>query len=199
MKAENGAAQWKDILDATSYTDVEELKARWREIKDKLPDIKKDMEAKKDHGGKKDKSSNSNSNHNSNKSKARDPDREARVAKAREEGLKRQQEAREKREAAAMAGRNKVCLYQPRSVIPTLASLSLSHQTMAYADGFFTDYFDFQEQAKAITRTRREPGEMRVWADSYDKKKWKLLASRHFDMTGQRITPEEARKMMQGK
>lgn len=82
MKAENASAQWKDILAATSYTDLKELKARWSEIKGKLPEFKKEMEGK-DESSK----------------KAKDSDKEAIAAKKREEGLKRKQELKEKKEA----------------------------------------------------------------------------------------------------
>lgn len=39
---------------------------------------------------------------------------------------------------------------------------------------------------------------MKTWAESYDKKKWRFLASKHYDKTGQRISPEQARKMAEG-
>ena len=40
---------------------------------------------------------------------------------------------------------------------------------------------------------------MKSWADGFDKKKWIAVASKHFDKTGERITPEQARKMAEDK
>ncbi|KAJ9495336.1 hypothetical protein H2202_009123 [Exophiala xenobiotica] len=40
---------------------------------------------------------------------------------------------------------------------------------------------------------------VKAWAESYDNKKWLTLASKHYDKTGQRITPEQARQMAEGK
>ncbi|RMZ91347.1 hypothetical protein DV736_g1424, partial [Chaetothyriales sp. CBS 134916] len=39
---------------------------------------------------------------------------------------------------------------------------------------------------------------VKIWADRYDKQKWIVIASKHFDKTGQRITPEQARKLVEG-
>ena len=46
---------------------------------------------------------------------------------------------------------------------------------------------------------KAEPNEVKAWAEGYDKKKWQVMASKHYDKTGQRITPDQARKMAEGK
>ncbi|EXJ77517.1 hypothetical protein A1O3_09744 [Capronia epimyces CBS 606.96] len=165
MKAENAAAQWKDILAATSYTDEGELKGRWRQIKNQLADFKKEMAGKEDgkkeeeeKAEEKDKDKDGNT---SNEEKAKLAEREAKAEKNRQEGLKRQQAAKEKKEAADQAEKNKDDAPQPK--------------------------------------TRGETGELKMWAESYDKKKWRLMASKHYDRTGQRISPEQARKMAEAK
>lgn len=84
MKAENASAQWKDILEATSYTSMDELKARWREIKNQLVDFKKELEGEKE-----------------SEEKAKAPDKEAKAARNHEKGLKKQA-------AAAAADKDKV-------------------------------------------------------------------------------------------
>ena len=40
---------------------------------------------------------------------------------------------------------------------------------------------------------------MKSWANGFDKKKWIAVASKHFDKTGERITPEQARKTAEDK
>ncbi len=40
---------------------------------------------------------------------------------------------------------------------------------------------------------------VKAWAEGYDKKKWQMMASKHFDKTGERITPDQARNMAEGK
>ncbi|EXJ81978.1 hypothetical protein A1O1_08045 [Capronia coronata CBS 617.96] len=152
MKAKDVTTPWKDILAATSYTDESELKARWRQVKDKLPDFKKELEAKSEGKGDEEKDKN-------NKNEAKDPEREAKAAKNREEGLKRQQEKKDK--AAGKAYKNK--------------------------------------KVESKSKTTGETAGVKMWADSYDKKKWRLMASKHYDRTGQRISPEQARKMVEGK
>ena len=47
--------------------------------------------------------------------------------------------------------------------------------------------------------SKAEPNEVKAWAEGYDKKKWLVVASKHYDRTGQRITAEQARKMAEGK
>ncbi|EXJ71348.1 uncharacterized protein A1O5_05155 [Cladophialophora psammophila CBS 110553] len=73
MKSENHQAQWKDILAATtSFKNVGELKARWRQINHRFEAGNKDNS----NGGKKDE----------------DAEREERARRDREEGLKRKAE-----------------------------------------------------------------------------------------------------------
>ncbi|OAL19696.1 hypothetical protein AYO20_11600 [Fonsecaea nubica] len=43
------------------------------------------------------------------------------------------------------------------------------------------------------------PHSLKAWADNYDKKKWQILASKHYDRTGERITAAQARKLAEEK
>lgn len=40
---------------------------------------------------------------------------------------------------------------------------------------------------------------MKAFADGYDRKKWLLAASKHYDKTGERITAAQAKAMADGK
>jgi len=40
---------------------------------------------------------------------------------------------------------------------------------------------------------------VKALADGYDKKKWQMVASKHYDKTGQRITASQAKAMAEGK
>ncbi|RMD43322.1 hypothetical protein DV735_g1873, partial [Chaetothyriales sp. CBS 134920] len=51
---------------------------------------------------------------------------------------------------------------------------------------------------KASAATPSSGSNVKSLADKYDKQKWMVIASRHFDKTGQRITPEQARKLAEG-
>ena len=44
-----------------------------------------------------------------------------------------------------------------------------------------------------------EGNDLRAFADRYDKQKWSAAASRHFDLTGQRISAAKARELAEGK
>ncbi len=74
MKAENHQAQWKDILEQTkTFKDQHQVKARYKELTGHKKEEGKDDSNEGPKGKKKDK----------------DPDRAAKDAKNREEGLKR--------------------------------------------------------------------------------------------------------------
>lgn len=79
MKAENPTRPWSDIIEATGFKDKGEAVARWKEI-----EHKNEEEANKQEQQKKKKP----------KDKDKDPDRAARDAKNREEGLKKKAEAK---------------------------------------------------------------------------------------------------------
>ena len=54
-------------------------------------------------------------------------------------------------------------------------------------------------QDEKVDSTKPSDTTVQTWADRYDKQKWVAIASKHFDKTGQRVTPEQARKMAEGK
>ncbi|KAL2405895.1 hypothetical protein ABEF95_009767 [Exophiala dermatitidis] len=55
-----------------------------------------------------------------------------------------------------------------------------------------------EEKAKEDKRKAgNEFTDIQMWNDSYERRKWKLLASKHYDKTGERISAEQARKMVE--
>jgi hypothetical protein len=52
---------------------------------------------------------------------------------------------------------------------------------------------------KADGKKSQGSGDMKAWADGFDRKKWIAVASKHYDKTGQRISPEMAREMAEEK
>ena len=56
-----------------------------------------------------------------------------------------------------------------------------------------------KHQNEKATESKSNDTAVKAWADRYDKQKWVAMASKHFDKTGQRITPEQARKLAEGK
>lgn len=55
-----------------------------------------------------------------------------------------------------------------------------------------------KNKAKA-EESKGKGNEMKAWADSFDKQKWIAVASKHFDKTGERLTPEAAKAKAEGK
>ncbi|KIW91151.1 uncharacterized protein Z519_08046 [Cladophialophora bantiana CBS 173.52] len=160
MKSENHQAQWKDILAVTtSFKNVGELKARWRQINHRLEAGNKD-------------------NFNGSKKKDRDAEREERTRRDREEGLKRKAE----REAArARKGEEEKKAEEQRE------------------DGTRSDKKDDDNKSATwdgnAKKSSPSPNSLKAWADNYDKKKWQIMASKHYDKTGERITASQARKL----
>jgi len=60
----------------------------------------------------------------------------------------------------------------------------------------FSSQDDKTEEKKKKKKTE---GDMRAFADQYDKNKWVTVASKHFDLTGQRITAARAKEVAEGK
>ena len=80
LKAENPTRPWSDIIEATGFKDKSKAVARWKEIEHKKGEEASKPEQQQQSTKKKD--------------KQKDPDREARDAKNREEGLRKKAEAK---------------------------------------------------------------------------------------------------------
>lgn len=57
----------------------------------------------------------------------------------------------------------------------------------------------FKDKESKAKTSKAEPTDLKTWANDYDKKKWQMIASKHYDKTGERITPAHARKVAEGK
>ncbi|KIX04774.1 uncharacterized protein Z518_05644 [Rhinocladiella mackenziei CBS 650.93] len=176
MKAENGSAQWQDILGETSYKSGGELRARWGQIKHRLDDFKKETYKTGTNDDKKNKSN------NEGKKKENDTDKEAKARKKHEKELK-QPEAREKKEEENAKTEDD--------------GKANEKKEDAKPDNEDEKSKDKKSDGKASTFTA-EQNDLKSWAEGYDKKKWHIVASKHYDKTGQRITPVQARKMVEG-
>ncbi|KIX94905.1 uncharacterized protein Z520_09215 [Fonsecaea multimorphosa CBS 102226] len=160
MKGENQQAQWKDILaETTNFKHVGELKARWKHISHRL-------EAESKHESKEGR-------------KDKDPDREERIKRHREEGLRRKAE-REAARAKRQEEENNA--EEPKAEYSTKSDKNDNDSKWAKSD------------SKA-RKPSSSPHSLKEWADEYDKKKWHMLAAKHYDKTGERITADRARRL----
>ncbi|KIW13063.1 hypothetical protein PV08_08250 [Exophiala spinifera] len=158
MKTKNQHAQWTDIVEQLKeIKSVGEAKARYKEI---TKDRKDDENAGSD-------------NQTKGKGKEKNPDKAAKDAKNKAEGLKTQIDAQSKKEAA-----------------------KAGEQANA-SDNATNDKTMNCQQQKGATSVC-EPNIYRILADKYDSKKWLDVASRHYDKTGERISPEMARQRAEG-
>ncbi|OAP60979.1 hypothetical protein AYL99_05983 [Fonsecaea erecta] len=120
-----------------------------------------------------------NRNHIDEDKKDKDVERKERIKRYREEGLKRKAE----REAAQARKEEE-------------EKKKVEEQT---DDSTKSDEKHNNNKPTTPNGNAQKPGSsphsLKEWADTYDKKKWQIMASKHYDKTGERITPAQARKL----
>jgi hypothetical protein len=119
MKGENVGVPWAEILTKTSYKSVQDLKERWKEINPERHGKKEDGVGDAAKGG---------------KNKDQDPDKDAKNARNREEGLRRQAESKAKKDTggddnddADKAAKKKV-----ENNFPNIGARELTHNYLAW-------------------------------------------------------------------
>ncbi|OQV01319.1 hypothetical protein CLAIMM_06700 [Cladophialophora immunda] len=125
---------------------------------------------------------NNNSGENKKDKKDKDSAREEKAKRDREEGLRRKAE----REAAKAKKEEEGKKAEEQTEDSTKSDNKDDASKSPKSDG----------KARKLSSS---PHSLKAWADNYDKKKWQTLASKHYDRTGERITPAQARRLAEEK
>ena len=165
MKGPNENKSWQMILDA-----MEDIK-NMGELKQRWNEIKHHQD-----DGKKDDT-------NEGKKKGKGKDKTAKT----EEWIRQQKEEGQKRKAAEKAAEK-----GEEVKVHTHKTIRLRFDG---ANGKQDDDDKKSTKSGKAKKPSSTPNPLKKWADEYDKNKGQVLASRHFDRTGVRITAKEALRM----
>lgn len=172
----NSNMSWKQILATLSdkHTSETQMKARWKEIEGKAVGGAAAGGVEGSGGG--------------DFAKAKkEEERKAKAEKAKAEGLAKQAAA----EAGKGGGQPKKGILNvggsPPLITPEVLSCGLALQIQQLTPR--------PRQTSTTKSATSQEKRLKDVAAKYDKDKWLAVASRHFDHTGQRISPEMAREM----
>jgi hypothetical protein len=191
IKAEDPNCAWQKVLDATnSWTNKDVAKERFDEIKHRLDDFKRGKVGGGDDNKKEDNYKNNNANEGKkrNKNKNNDQNQNENQNQGKDQNKPSDEEIAKKRAEKQAKNNGSVAEDNKEDKKSDSKVSSLFPFNRAGAD-------HLQSDMKSTSSRKDSTNTLKAWAAEYDKNKGQMLASKHFDQTGIRITAREAMKL----
>ena len=166
---------WNQILEALGKKSKSRCQARFKEIaKRKTEDKKEEINTKEDGREKR------------GEQKQKQEDFKAKADANRAAGLAKQAEAK-----AQKTGKKDQVSYITPSTGTGMHDLGGSMDRTIVC---ITDAFDYKETASQKAADASADNDLKTFVHRYERDKWLAAASRHYDLTGIRISPETAKR-----